>query len=121
MPTLFIDKDLKDRCYFLTFTVIDWIDIFTSFKYFDLIINTLKYYQKHLHLKLFGYVIMTNHIHLLAQCRDMIRFTKGIKSFTTKEIKKLLTKDSRRYLPFLIKYSPTNTKRQKFRIWNYKN
>lgn len=48
MPTIRIDKDLKDRCYFVTFTVIDIIDIFTSSIYFETLINALGFYQKKL-------------------------------------------------------------------------
>lgn len=112
---------MKDCAYFLTFTVIDWIDIFTSIKCFNVPINALKFYQKELNLKLFGYVIMTNHIHLIAQCKDMIRFTKGFKSYTTREIKTLLKTDNRKYLEDLIKNSKKNKSLQKYRIWDYKN
>ena len=121
MPTLRIDKDLKDRAYFLTFTIIEWIDVFTSRKYFDSLINALKFYQKELNIRIFGYVIMSNHIHLLAQCKDMIRFIKGFKSYTTKEIKKLLQNDNRKYLFKLLKDSKINRNRQKFQIWESKN
>lgn len=121
MPTLRIDKDLKDRAYFLTFTVIEWVDIFTTVEYFDALINALKFYQKELYLRTFGYVVMTNHMHLMAQCKDMIEFTKGFKSYTTKEIKELLKKDNRKYLFNLLKNSKINRNRQKFKIWNSKN
>lgn len=121
MPTLRIDKDLKDRAYFLTFTIVEWIDIFTSYEYFDILIDALRFYQKEVSLRLFGYIIMTNHMHLIAQCKDMIRFTKGFKSYTTKEIKIILKNDNRKYLYNLIKNTEINRKYNKFQIWNSKN
>ena len=121
MSTLYIEKDLKDRCYFTTSTVIDWISIFTKDEYFQIIINSLKFFQDNISLKIFGYVIMPNHIHLISQCNDMISFIKNFKGFTTYQIKELLKKDKNFRLYNLFKDSKDNTKRKKFRTWSYKN
>lgn len=121
MPSPRINIEAKDSAYFLTYTVIEWIDIFTSVDYFQTILNTLKFYQKSLELKIFGYVVMTNHLHLLAQCRDMIKFTKGFKSYTTKEIKILVRSDHRKYISTLIRNSYSRRKGQEFQIWKNGN
>ncbi|MDD3647679.1 MAG: transposase [Candidatus Dojkabacteria bacterium] len=121
MPTLYIDKELKDRCYFITITVVDWIDIFTFESYFLLLISILKYYQLHNKLRLYGYVFMTNHIHLIAQCSDMVKFLKGFKSFSTMQVKLLIKQDNRLYLKNLILKAKLNQRREKYSIWNYKN
>lgn len=52
--------------HFLTFTVVDWIDVFSRKIYRDTIIESLKYCQRHKGLNLTGFVIMSNHIHLIA-------------------------------------------------------
>lgn len=115
MPTLRIDKELKSKCYFLTFTIIGWINVFTSVKYFNVIINSLKFYQKHINLKIYGYVIMKNHFHLIAQCKDMIYFVKNFKSYTTHKIKQSIIDDKKLYILTLIKKSNNNS--NKFHIW----
>ena len=51
--------------HFMTFTVVDWIDIFTRKIYRDVIINSLKFCQKQKGLIHHGYVIMSNHIHVI--------------------------------------------------------
>jgi putative transposase len=121
MPTIRIDKELRDRCYFMTLTVIDWLDIFTSCEYFDLLIKVFKFYQRELNLRIFGYVIMTNHLHFVAQCQDMIIFIKGFKSFTTREIKRLLEEDNRKYILEVIRISHSKKKDLDFQIWDPKN
>jgi len=121
MPTLRIKKSLRKETYFITFTTIGWIDIFTQPEYFELIIISLKFFQKKLDLNLYGYVIMTNHIHLLLKCSNMITFIKNFKSYTTKEIKQRIREDTRTYLFDLLKNFPDNRKKNKFRVWQSNN
>lgn len=120
MQTIRMDKVLRDRCYFMTLTVIDWLDIFTSYQYFDLLIKVLKFYQRELNLRIFGYVLMTNYLHILAQCQDMIVFVKDFKSFTTREIKKLLEEDNRKYILAVIRFSHSKKRGKDFQIWDSK-
>src|ERR1700748_2180991 len=52
--------------YFLTLTVVDWVDVFSRKGYRDIVIDSLKYCISEKGLKLYCYVIMTNHVHLIA-------------------------------------------------------
>jgi len=56
----------KDGLYYLTFSNCRWVDVFTRKIYRDIVIESFAYCQKHKGLELFAYVIMSNHIHLLA-------------------------------------------------------
>lgn len=51
--------------YFLTFTIVDWVDIFSRKVYRDIVIESLAYCIKAKELKLYAYVIMTNHVHVI--------------------------------------------------------
>lgn len=55
----------NSKLYFVTFTVVDWIDVFTRQEYVDVIYDSLKFCQKEKGLDLYAYCIMTNHIHLI--------------------------------------------------------
>jgi len=55
-----------DELYFTTLTVTNWIDVFTRRLYNDLIIENLAWCQQNKKLNIYAYVIMTNHIHLVA-------------------------------------------------------
>jgi REP element-mobilizing transposase RayT len=74
--------------HYLTIQVVDWIDVFTRQVYCDMVIDSLKYYQDNKGLQLFGYVIMSNHVHLIAnspkgQLSDIFR---DFKKFTARTI-----------------------------------
>ena len=64
MPTGY-QIDNQDGLYFLTFQVIDWVDIFTRQSYRDIIIDSLTYCRQQKGLKVYAYVIMSNHIHAI--------------------------------------------------------
>ncbi|HKZ65330.1 MAG TPA: hypothetical protein VJ111_03190, partial [Chitinophagaceae bacterium] len=56
--------------HFLTFTVCGWIDLFTRKIYKDIVIDSFRFAQKNGQLILNAYVIMSNHIHLIARAND---------------------------------------------------
>ncbi|WP_239692060.1 transposase [Hymenobacter coccineus] len=56
--------------YFITCTVVEWLDIFTRPLYKDLIIDSLRYCQANKGLELFSYCLMTNHLHLIARAAE---------------------------------------------------
>ncbi len=60
---------IKDQfgLYFLTFTVHQWADVFTRRDYTNIIIESLQFCQKEKGLKIYAWVIMSNHIHLIIQ------------------------------------------------------
>lgn len=70
--------------YFITSTVVDWVDVFTRQRYRDIVIGSMNFCCENRGLKIYGYVIMSNHIHLIVSSeagilsdtlRDFKRFT----------------------------------------------
>lgn len=59
-----------EGAYFLTLTTVGWIDVFTRKAYRDILIESLRFCQEQKGLVLFAYVIMSNHLHLIAQAKD---------------------------------------------------
>lgn len=51
--------------YFISTATVYWLDIFVRRLYKDIVIERLKYCSKEKGLVINGYVIMSNHIHLL--------------------------------------------------------
>ena len=82
-------QDQKDF-YFVTFTVVDWIDIFTRDSYREIFINSVKYCQANKGLLVGAWVIMTNHVHMIIgtdgrnKLQDIIR---DLKSYTSRHIR----------------------------------
>lgn len=82
-----------DGTYFISFATVEWVDVFTRRKYRDILMDSLKYCQKEKGLILYAYVIMSNHIHLIAKSKvsgtlpDILR---DFKKFTAKAILKAI-------------------------------
>ncbi|MEO6455294.1 MAG: transposase, partial [Ginsengibacter sp.] len=55
----------KAGCYFVRFTVIHWIDIFSRREYKNIIVDSLNYCINQKDLIVYAWVIMSNHIHLV--------------------------------------------------------
>jgi hypothetical protein len=49
--------------YFLTITVVDWIDVFTRKELSEVIINALRYCQQHKNLQIYAWCLMPSHLH----------------------------------------------------------
>lgn len=75
--------------YFLTFTVVEWVDIFTRPLYKDIVIDSLRYCQQHKGLELFAYCLMTNHLHLIARAAEghqLSDIVRDFKKFTARRV-----------------------------------
>lgn len=75
--------------YFLTMTVVNWIDIFTRPAYKHIIVDALKYNQENKGLIIFAWCLMTNHLHLIAEAdegKNLSDFLRDFKKFTSKAI-----------------------------------
>lgn len=85
------NKIESNSIYFLTMTVVDWVDIFTREDYRYIIIDSLKYCQKEKGLEVYSWCLMTNHLHLIAAAKENGPFTlsdilRDFKKFTSKTI-----------------------------------
>lgn len=79
-----------DRAYFLTLTVVNWIDVFTRKNHRDAIINSLKYCQKEKGLVVFAYCIMSNHIHMITNTTEPFLLKDTVRDFKKCTSKKII-------------------------------
>ena len=118
-----------DELYFVTLTVVDWIDVFTRRDYSDFIIENLTGCQQNANLNIYAYVIMTNHIHMVANVTDgsLGDVLGRFKSYTSKELYKMIAgnlQESRREWMLKAfdragKYNPLNENHQLWQNGNY--
>ncbi len=83
----------RNGIFFVTSTIVNWIPVFTEQKYFDLMINTLKFYQVNNNLVIYAYVLMENHFHLIISNENVFNVMQSIKKYTAKLIIKNLDID----------------------------
>lgn len=79
--------------YFCTFTVVQWIDIFSRMVYRDIIVDSLNHCIAHKGFKVYSWVIMTNHVHLIAQAEGKCTFSevlRDMKKFMAKQVIKTI-------------------------------
>ena len=81
-------KANTSSAYFLTFTVVGWVDVFTRTQYANIILESLEFCRKNKQLEIFSYVIMSNHLHIIARHTDgrLNEVIRDFKSFTAKKI-----------------------------------
>jgi REP element-mobilizing transposase RayT len=74
----------KTGIYFLTFTIVDWVDLFSRKIYRDILIESLNFCIKKKHAIVYGYVIMTNHMHIILQSEagDISGLVRDYKKWT---------------------------------------
>jgi REP element-mobilizing transposase RayT len=51
--------------HYVTFTVVDWVDVFTRRFYKDIVVDSLNYCIKNKGLEVFAWCLMTNHLHAI--------------------------------------------------------
>lgn len=71
----------QNDCYFLTITVVDWVDVFIRPVYKQIIVDSLNFCVEKKGLTIFGWCLMTNHIHLLCEAREGFKLSETIRDF----------------------------------------
>lgn len=75
--------------YFLTMTVVDWVDVFTRPIYKHIIVDALKHCQQHKGLRLYAWCLMSNHLHLIASAaenKSLSDILRDFKQFTSRKM-----------------------------------
>ena len=118
-----------DGLYFVSFAVIDWLDVFTRNKYKDIVIESLAFCQKEKGMEIVAWCIMTNHVHLI------FRSVKGqhpslllgdFKRFTSKSIVRAIQenpKESRKeiLLEHFRKAGNKSSNVKNYQFWRHDN
>ena len=114
--------------YFLTFTVVEWTDIFTRPVYKNIITDALNHCIKHKNLEVFAWVLMTNHMHLIVRANTPFRLSdviRDFKKFTSKKIIEAInyTPESRReWLLHRFNFNAKYTRRAEYyKVWTDSN
>jgi REP element-mobilizing transposase RayT len=74
--------------HFITFAVVEWVDVFTRKAYRDILIDSLRHCQQEKGLVLHAWCIMSNHVHLLASVKEnnLSDILRDFKKFTSKQL-----------------------------------
>jgi len=85
--------------HFVTFTIVGWVDLFSRKECRDILIRNLKYCIDHKGLLLYGYVLMTNHVHAIMAAeqdtKGLSHLIRDFKSYTSKELSAWVLSDKK--------------------------
>jgi putative transposase len=119
------NQELKPQdCSYLTFNVVDWIDVFIRQTYKQIIVDALNYCIESKKFTVYAWCLMTNHLHMLARAQDgsgLAMIEKEFKKYTTTKILEAIDiePDLRRswMLQRFENCSLTLKKIEKFQLW----
>ena len=118
----------KDKSYFMTMTVVDWIDLFTHVNHKQLLIDSLKFCQDKKGLNIFGWCLMPSHLHILANTTEPFQLddvVRDFKKFTSKALIDQIANEPesrREWLLERFKFAAKiHSKNKDFKVWRDKN
>ncbi len=108
----------NDAVYFITSTTINWLPLLKSETYFHIIISALNFSVVHKNLRVYAWVILNNHFHIICKSPQLSRTIQSIKRHTARKIIQQLQADNQHELLFLLsklkkKYKTTST----YQVW----
>ncbi|WP_227256213.1 transposase [Pedobacter sp. MR2016-19] len=83
----------QNDIYFITTTVIGWIDVFTWKELEEVIIESLKYCQSNKGLIIHAWCLMPSHLHMIVSAKENYKLSdiiRDFKKFTSKKIIKTI-------------------------------
>ena len=112
------------KAYFLTLTVIDWIDVFTRENHKMAIADSLRHCQKNKGLELYAWCLMPSHLHTIIAAEgdgNLSDILRDFKKFTSKEIVRLIQEEPESMREWMLdkfkfagKYNP---KIKNYKFW----
>ncbi|RYF09246.1 MAG: transposase, partial [Flavobacteriales bacterium] len=88
MSTKYKIRD-QEQLYFISFAVVYWLDVFVRNEYREVLLDSLGYCQRNKGLEIYGWCIMTSHVHLIIGTTDkrMEDILRDFKSHTSGQLR----------------------------------
>jgi REP element-mobilizing transposase RayT len=104
--------------HFVTCTILHWLPLFTRQESVAIIIDSIKFLQNKDNLKLYAYVILENHLHMLLSSDDLHKSMQSFKQYTAKQLLELLKKENATtLLDQLAFYKKAHHKEKSYQVW----
>lgn len=121
-------KTTPDEVYFVTLTIMGWVDLFSRDSYRRIVVENLQYCQKKESLEIFAYVIMSNHLHMIVRRNggDLNELLGRFKSYTAKkviaEIERSPKESRQTWLLSQFKHFASKGEQySNYHVWHYEN
>ena len=118
----------QNKPYYFTFQIVKWVDVFTRNEYKQIIVNSFDYCRRRKGLELYAYVIMTNHIHLIARAKEPFQLSDIIcdfKKFTANQLLPLLQQPQESHSDWMMKRfefaAREHQRNSHYQLWTHEN
>lgn len=107
----------KHYPYFITSSLVTRIPLFNS--YGSLVFQGLDFLVKERQIKIYAYVIMPDHIHIIAKGKDLAKHISSFKSYTARQIINELKKEKHEYLLIIFRQAKLKHKTDReHQVWS---
>jgi len=114
----------NEKAFFITMTMVGWIDVFTRKKQKIQLINSVKYCQQNKGLIVFAYCLMPSHLHMICKADDGYQLSdilRDFKTYTSKKIIEIIYEEPESRRVWLLDYFSNACKhlkrKQNFKVW----
>ena len=121
-------KTTEDGLYFVSFSVVGFLDVFTRRIYQEILVESFIFCQIKKDLKLYCYCIMTNHVHLIAASENgsLSNILRDFKSFTATQtmdaISKNIQESRKDWMQAQFKFYGSNSPQEQInQFWKHDN
>lgn len=110
-----------DHLYFVTTSAVQRAKIFQRDMTKQILVSSLDYIRSNAWIKLFAFVIMPNHVHLIVQCQsehpiqDIVR---DFKKYTSKQIVAQYKAEGNAQALVFLRSSVTRPRKQTYAVWD---
>jgi len=118
----------QDQLYFVSFAVINWIDLFIRNEYRNIMLDSWRHCQQHKGLEIYGWCIMSSHIHMIIGTHGdkLEHIMRDMKKHTSIALKKAIKEhagESRRewMLWMMERAGRDNGQNVNFQLWQQDN
>jgi putative transposase len=118
----------QDKLYFVSFAVINWIDLFIRNEYKEILLKSFQYCIDKKGLELYAYCIMTSHVHLIigSNKEPMQNIIRDLKRHTSEMLRNAIetnsTESRKEWMLQMMKHAGTiNTNNRTFQLWRQDN
>ena len=108
----------KTYPHFLTATINYWQPLFTRTETVEIVLDSWRFLQREAEFEIYGYVILENHLHLIASSPDLSRDMQRFKSYTAKRIIDYLEQtQAKRVLELLAFFKRAHKTESQYQVW----
>jgi len=119
----------QNAIHFVTFSVVEWVDVFTRSVYADIVVDSLKFCQQKKGLNIHAWCLMSNHIHLIISAKEPYKLSdilRDFKKYTSINIIKKITKNNkesrRNWMLWIFKKAgELNKRNENYQFWQQEN